>query len=119
MRPALHLASLVCALSALPVLGGELINPTIDVSDVRVVVRRLSAVELANLQRQYGLRVPNRDIRQSNRHGFSVLKRNLETGAFTCEIYLPADKRPRLVDDEATLTIGHELLHCLLGDYHR
>ena len=42
-----------------------------------------------------------------------------ETGARTCEIYLPALQRPRDVDDEGTLTLGHELLHCMLGDYHR
>jgi hypothetical protein len=116
MKATLHLASLVCALSAGSVIGGELIKPTIDVSDLHVVVRRLTPVELANLQRQHGLRIDRRNIRQGR--GFSILKQNVETGAFTCEIYLPADERPRLVDDNATLTIGHELLHCLIGDYH-
>jgi hypothetical protein len=117
MKATFHLASLVCALSAGSAIGGELIKPTIDVSDLRVVVRRLTPVELANLQRQHGLHIDRRNIRQGR--GFSILKRNVETGAFTCEIYLPADERPRLVDDKATLTIGHELLHCLIGDYHR
>jgi hypothetical protein len=116
MKLTFHLASLVCALSAGSAVAGDLVKPTIDVSDLRVVVRRLSAVELASLQRQHGLRIDRRDIRQGR--GFSILKRNIESGAFTCEIYLPADQRPRIVDDEATLTIGHELLHCLLGDYH-
>jgi hypothetical protein len=46
-------------------------------------------------------------------------KRNRETGALTCEIYLSDEQRPREVDDAATLSLGHELLHCMLGDYHR
>ena len=32
-----------------------------------------------------------------------------------CEIII---YEPRKVDDEATLTLGHELMHCLYGDYH-
>jgi hypothetical protein len=98
-------------------LGGEPIKPTTELNDLRVVVTRLSTVELINLQRRYGVRVDLRGVRQ-NHHGFTIVKRNLKTGALTCEIYLPSDKRPRAVDDEATLTIGHEFLHCLLGEYH-
>ena len=40
-------------------------------------------------------------------------------------LYSPNDNRceiiiyePKKVDDEATLTLGHELMHCLYGDYH-
>lgn len=32
-----------------------------------------------------------------------------------CEIII---YKPKRVDDEATLTLGHELMHCLYGDYH-
>jgi hypothetical protein len=32
-----------------------------------------------------------------------------------CKIYTV---EPKFVDDEATLTLGHELLHCLYGSYH-
>ena len=86
---------------------------------MRVVVTYISTGELVNLQRKYGANVDLRDIRQDHRHGFSILKTNRETGARTCEIYLPNDQRPREVDDEATLSLGHELLHCMRGDYHR
>ena len=86
---------------------------------MRVVVNYVSTGELVNLQRKYGADVDLREIRQDYRHGFSILKKNRETGALTCEIYLPNDKRPREVDDEATLSLGHELLHCMRGDYHR
>ena len=116
-RPALYLAALACSLCAGAASGGEPITPTTELNDLRVVVTRLSTVELVNLQRRHGVRVDLRGVRQSH-HGFTIVKRNLKTGALTCEIYLPSDKRPRAVDDEATLTIGHEFLHCLLGEYH-
>jgi hypothetical protein len=120
MRPTLHLGILALALvAAQAALGGELLKPTIDVNDMRVLVIYVSTGELVNLQHRYGARIDRRDIRQDYRHGFSILKTNRETGARTCEIYLPNDKRPREVDDEATLSLGHELLHCMRGDYHR
>jgi hypothetical protein len=107
------------ALLQAPVLGGEIMKPTIDINDLRVVVSFISTGELVNLQRKYGVKVDRREIRQDYRHGFSILKTNRETGARTCEIYLPSDQQPREVDDEGTLTLGHELLHCMRGDYHR
>jgi hypothetical protein len=118
MRPTFHLM-LAQALVAGPVLGGELIKPTFDFSDMRVVVTYVSTGELVNLQAEYGAHIDRRDIRQDYRHGFSILKTNRETGARTCEIYLPNAKRPTQVDDEGTLILGHELLHCMRGDYHR
>lgn len=33
-----------------------------------------------------------------------------------CEIHTV---KPKNVDDDATLTLGHELLHCLYGSYHQ
>ena len=30
-----------------------------------------------------------------------------------------SSKRTVEVDDEGTLSLGHELLHCMRGDYHR
>jgi len=73
---------------------------------------------LVNLQAKYGAHVDRREIRQDYRRGFSILKTNRETSARTCEIYLPNEMRPKKIDDEATLSLGHELLHCMLGDYH-
>ena len=120
MKLALHLATLACIANAAPVLGVEPIKPTLDFTEFRVVVTYVSLDELVELQRKHGVsRGDLRDVRQSQRHGFSILKTNGATGAMTCEIYLPNAKRPREVDDEGTLTLGHELLHCMLGDYHR
>jgi hypothetical protein len=107
------------ALLEVPVQAGEALKPTLDINDMRIVIAYVSTNELANLQSKYGGRIDLREIRQDYRHGFSILKTNRETGARTCEIYLPNDQRPREVDDEGTLTLGHELLHCMLGDYHR
>jgi hypothetical protein len=33
----------------------------------------------------------------------------------TCEIHTV---RPQQIDDSATLTLGHEMLHCVIGSYH-
>jgi hypothetical protein len=102
-----------------PVQAGELMKPILNINDMRVVVNYVSTGELVNLQRKFGAHIDLREIRQDYRHGFSILKTNRETGARTCEIYLPNDQAPREVDDEGTLTLGHELLHCMRGDYHR
>lgn len=107
------------ALLEVPVQAGEALKPTLDINDMRIVIAYVSTNELANLQSKYGGRIDLREIRQDYRHGFSILKTNRETGARTCEIYLPNDQRPREVDDEGTLTLGHELLHCMRGNYHR
>jgi hypothetical protein len=119
MRPAIYAAILASALAASPAAAGEAVKPTLDVTDMRVVVSYVSTAELTNLQRRYGANVDSRDLRQSHRRGFSILKTNRETGARTCEIYLPAEQRPREVDDDGTLSLGHELLHCMRGNYHR
>jgi hypothetical protein len=118
MSRLLHLAILACAVASVPA-KGEVVRPTLDVSDMRVVVKYVSVGELMNLQAKFGANVDIRDLRQNHRHGFSILKTNRETGARTCEIYLPESKRPVEVDDESTLILGHELLHCMLGSYHR
>ena len=102
-----------------PVCAHEVIKATLDVQDMRLVVNYVSTGELVQLQRQYGKHIDLRDVRQDHRHGFSILKTNRETGARTCEVYLPNEQRPGEVDDVGTLTLGHELLHCMLGDYHR
>jgi hypothetical protein len=112
------LALVAGALLARPLWANEVIKPTLDVQDMRLLVNYVSTGELVKLQRKYGANVSLRDVRQDHRHGFSILKTNRETGARTCEVYLPNEQRPDQVDDAGTLTLGHELLHCMLGDYH-
>ena len=106
------------ALCAGQLYAGEPIEPTLDFADMRVVVRYVSSGELLNLQAKYGDRPDRRQINQDHRRGFSILRRSRETGLLTCEIYVLNAHRPREVDDEGTLSLGHELLHCMLGDYH-
>jgi hypothetical protein len=120
VKPALPIAIFALALRAAPTPGGEPLRPTLDISDMRVVVTYLSTGDLVKLQQQLGGGgVDLRDIRQSHHKGFSILRTNRETGARTCEIYLPSQQRPREVDDAGTLSLGHELLHCMYGNYHR
>ena len=119
MSRTLHLAMLACALQAGPLLGEELIKPTLDVKGHAGRGQLRIDGRARELQAKYGAHIDRRELRQDHRHGFSILKTNRETGARTCEIYLPNANRPAKVDDEATLTLGHELLHCMLGDYHR
>jgi hypothetical protein len=45
-------------------------------------------------------------------HEWSVEPMNVE---YECIIHT---LRPRRIDDDNTLTLGHELLHCLYGTYH-
>ena len=117
MKPGFPVAIVAQALLTAPALG-ELLKPTLEVNDMRIIVTYVSTGEVAKLQQQFGAHVDRRDIRQSHRRGFSILRMNRKTGALTCEIYLPNDLRPREVDDDGTLTLGHELLHCMYGDYH-
>jgi hypothetical protein len=117
--PRTPIALISCTVLAAPARANEVIKPTLEVRDMRVMVSYVSTGELVQLQRKYGAHIDLRDIRQDHRHGVSILKTNLETGARTCQIYLPNEQRPAKVDDDGTLTLGHELLHCMLGNYHR
>ena len=38
-----------------------------------------------------------------------------DTKPLTCVIHTI---KPKKIDDEATLTLGHEMLHCIIGSYH-
>ena len=51
---------------------------------------------------------------RSNVLAFSVLGRR--NGEWVCLIFI---RRPTTVNDRETLQLGHELAHCLLGQYHR
>ena len=106
-------------LLAQPAAASQDISPTLHVQDLRVIVSYVSNAEFAQLVWKYGARIDVRDVRQGYRHGLSILKTNRETGGRTCEIFLPNQFRPGKVDDDGTLTLGHELLHCMLGNYHR
>jgi hypothetical protein len=46
--------------------------------------------------------------------GFAVLVDG--DGGLVCRLWV---LKPRNVDDQRTTALGHELLHCLAGEYHR
>jgi hypothetical protein len=48
-------------------------------------------------------------------HGFSRCERRVQANIAFCDIYVVG---PGLVDGMHTLTMGHELLHGVLGEYH-
>lgn len=53
---------------------------------------------------------PSFDKRQ-NLQGFAIWSPNDNV----CAIYT---LKPRRIDDDRTTTLGHEMLHCLIGTYH-
>jgi hypothetical protein len=50
-------------------------------------------------------------INETGLRGFSILKRNKETGAYVCEVYVVKMVGAQL-DGDHTMTFGHEVLHC-------
>ena len=96
------------------------VRATLGLASVRLeVVWVQSASELARIRQQYER--PAGDIRSrtgiggglDRTRGFTVLgKRN---GEQVCLVYV---YRPVRVDDDHTLAVGHEVLHCVLGEYH-
>jgi len=44
-------------------------------------------------------------------HGFSTLRRNAKTGEFVCDVFV-LKMTGAHVDNDRTVTFGHEVLHC-------
>lgn len=44
-------------------------------------------------------------------HGFSILRRNTASGEWVCDVFV-VRMRGALVDNDRTMTFGHEVLHC-------
>jgi len=118
-HPAARALLLGVAFLAIPAYS-QSVRATLELTSLRVEVLWVhSASELARIRQQYER--PAGDIRSragiggglDRTRGFSVLgKRN---GEQVCLVYL---YRPVSVDDDRTLALGHEVLHCLLGEYH-
>ena len=66
-----------------------------------------SSKELREAARKSG-----REITARGLHGFSVLRRNTETGDFACDVYA-VRMAGAFLDGDRTMTFGHEALHCL------
>jgi hypothetical protein len=76
-----------------------------DVQAVAVRIHWVSRVELLAVARKAGQKP------QKEALAYSELRKNKETGAYTCDIYMPS--RPIRTWDKPTISLGHELAHCL------
>jgi hypothetical protein len=98
----------------------EPVRPTLDVTFVHLEVIWVNDdAEFARVRERF--HKPHHDLRASASigsrtavRGFSVLRRTPD-GTLICTVYV---RKPRRVDDQNTLSLGHEVAHCLLGDYH-
>lgn len=118
------LASVFALFSAAPT-AAEWIEPTLELDTVLIEVTWVAdSAELAEIRKRYESRVQRsrasagfggafRNRPDDGIKGFSVLGKR--DGAWVCLIFV---ERPKLVNDERTLQLGHELAHCLLGAYH-
>ena len=84
---------------------GNLWTPLTPVETVNVRIHWVSIAELRTAARNAG------ETPRTKPLGFSVLRKHPETGAYSCDIYMP--KRPARLKDTATGSLGHELAHCL------
>jgi hypothetical protein len=50
-------------------------------------------------------------IKEIGLNGFSILKRNTQTGQYVCDLYVVKMVGAQ-VDGDHTTTFGHEVLHC-------
>lgn len=111
MKWKLLLAALLLFAGASELDAAERVSATLDLTNVTVEVYWMQSEEaIADVRASY-----EGDFMLDRAAGFSVLKRNLETGELTCAIYV---LKPRMVNDRRTTALGHELLHCLAGAYH-
>jgi hypothetical protein len=51
------------------------------------------------------------EIKEIGLLGYSILRRNTQTGEYVCDIYV-VKMRGAQVDGDRTTTFGHEVLHC-------
>ena len=90
--------------------ASERIRPTTSIDSLRLEVTWVeSREELTEVVKRYG--ADRRSAAYAN--GFSVLVK--VDGELVCRLFV---KAPQRVDDDRTLTLGHELMHCLAGAYH-
>jgi hypothetical protein len=54
----------------------------------------------------------NSGVKDTELKGFSILKRNTQTGEYVCDLYVIKMSGAQ-VDGDDTTTFGHEVLHCL------
>lgn len=116
MTPTLHLSVLALALSA-GAAHSEDVKPTVDFGEMKLEITWVrSNAEIEHARKRYGAEIEETGHRRvpQKPEGFAVLVR--ADGKLVCRLWI---LKPENVDDERTTAVGHELLHCLLGEYHR
>lgn len=108
--------ALLCAMVTLPpAFAGSLGNVTPDRwqphSDVGVLERVMLRVHWYDSLELLREAAVGNDMSDEGLHGFSVLRRNTATGEWVCDVYV-VKMRGALVDNDRTVTFGHEVLHC-------
>jgi hypothetical protein len=93
-----------------PAGAGEDWSVVEEVPAVTVRIHWVSQAELIAAARKVGQRP------QTTALAFSTLRKNRETGTYTCDIWMP--ERPSRTWDKPTMSLGHELAHCL-GFVHK
>jgi hypothetical protein len=79
-----------------------------DVSAVRIEIKHVTAAELREVAARYERpSAPGGNRAQANRHAFSVLFTNRETGERRCEIFVSTE-----IKFDLATTLTHEAAHC-------
>jgi hypothetical protein len=91
--------------------AGDVWSSVAPVETVTVRIHWVSVAELEEAAGNVGKHNAERPL------GFSVLRKNVATDAYVCDIYLP--QRPEHVDDRGTVSLGHEMAHCLGFSHER
>jgi hypothetical protein len=116
MRPALRVAIVALAFFAGPA-HGEDVEPSIELGEMKLEVTWVrSNAEIERARKRYGAEIEEQGHRRvpQKPEGFAVLVDR--DGELVCRLWV---LKPENVDDERTTALGHELLHCLAGEYHR
>jgi hypothetical protein len=112
---ALALAALWAIVATPPALAGPVGMETPDRwrphADVGVLDHVTLRMHWYDSLEQLRESAPEQAAGDGDLHGFSILRRNVETGAWVCDVYV-VKMRGALVDNDRTMTFGHELLHC-------
>jgi hypothetical protein len=116
MKPTLRFGVLALPLMA-GAAHGESVRPTVGFGEMMLEVTWVgSNAEIEHARKRYGAEIEQKGHRRlpQKPEGFAVLVST--DGELVCRLWI---LKPAKVDDERTTAVGHELLHCLLGAYHR
>lgn len=84
-------------------------RPHADVGVLEHVTLRVHWYDSIDLLREAAV---GHDLSGDDLHGFSILRRNTTTGEWVCDVFV-VRMRGALVDNDRTVTFGHEVLHCV------